>query len=773
MMQMISEHYNGFKGALIGRSGDYLIGWACNLAYPTEFVTIDLIGDGEWLGSVRAQYILELDDVPFEGVGHGFMFTLQSKQWQSIARIEAWVTNSCHRLGVFFTHQEKPRITQVHNNFVTLMGGLHLVGWAWDVLAADVKQKIYVYEAGRLVAEGLADKQVPELVAADCVYTKHGFNVTLPFYMADGSLHELVVVTADGKALYGSPVKVITPSTTLHNWVDALALPQTDLAILQTLVEQFSWFVPTSTDFSFYPDWYKRFTTIKDCACATTSVLVCITGVGDLHKTLDSLLGQTHINWMALVCTNEKRMMDSRIHAIEANQWQKQLQTTISVAVGVVSFVMAGDTLPTDALASLVEVFDDPVVQIVYTDCDQVLDDETLVSPWFKPDWNPDLFLVNTPLHFLFATRPNHLNAANKKYLAQLEAWPWLAVQSVGDHSEAIYHIPRVLYHQRFGAIAPVHLDAQRCCDQVLAPQLMRILSANGEVELVWPDPIEWPSVSLIVPTRDHVDLLKCCIDSLLKTDYPSIEVIVMNNDSADADALAYLEQLKHKNIRVIDHPGCFNFAAINNHAVQQASGSIIGLINNDIEVTHPNWLKVMVRQLLRLNVGAVGAKLLWRNGMVQHGGVVLGLHGLAGHTGNDWYNDDAGYFGYNQMIRSVSAVTAACLVCRREDYNAVDGLDEHAFPVNFNDVDFCLKLRMLGKRIIWTPEAELIHAESASRGEDVTPDRRARMDREKNQLIQKWHHWIIDDPYYNPNLNLDTYSHAGLAMPPRQRISL
>ena len=277
----------------------------------------------------------------------------------------------------------------------------------------------------------------------------------------------------------------------------------------------------------------------------------------------------------------------------------------------------------------------------------------------------------------------------------------------------------------------------------------------------------------MIIPTRDHLELLKCCVESLLNTDYPDLEVIVIDNDSAEPDALAYLGQLKNMNVKVIQHPGAFNFSAINNHAVQYAKGSLIGLINNDIEAIDPGWLKAMVRHLLRPNVGVVGAKLLWSNGMVQHAGVVLGLHGLVGHTGNDWYKDDFGYFGYNQTTHSTSAVTAACLLCKREDYLAVGGLDEKDFPVNFNDVDFCLKLRSLGKRIIWTPEAQLLHAESASRGGDITPDRCGRLAREKNRLMQKWHQWITDDPYYNPNLNLDAYSYAGLAIPPRGRAAI
>ena len=759
-----------FEGELIGRSGHYLIGWARNLAHPDEVVTLDLIGDGQWLGSVRAEFTLSFDDRPEAAVGHGFMFAVNQEQWQATARFEAWITNQDQRLnGVIFSHQEKQTIAQVHNTQVTVSGGLHLEGWAWESLDAKTSQKIIVYEAGQWVTEGIANHYSPELEALGIADVMHGFKVLLPFELADGRAHKLEIVTVDGKALYGSPVTVIVPATSLKDWADALPLPIPDQAFLQAVMERYDWHVPLSTHFSCYREWSDRFANPTKCTVFTTAVLICITGTHDLEKTLASLVKQSHHQWLALVCSEDSLTIDNRIKFIKPSMWHKQLQTAIGSASGIVSFVMAGDTLAADALSALADAFTNLCVQIAYTDCDQVSDETDNTIPWFKPDWDPDLFLAATPLHYLFATRPQHL-AVNHPYLPQLEAWPWLAVQAIGDDAQAIYHIPRVLYHRGKGALAPVHLAAQQLCDPILAPELTRALSTTGEQECLWPDPSDWPTVSLIIPTRDHVDLLKSCIESLLNTDYPAMDIIVIDNDSADEDALIYLDGLKQKNIQILKYPGPFNFSKINNHAVQQAKGRIIGLINNDIEATNPDWLKAMVRQLLRPNVGAVGAKLLWPNGMVQHAGVVLGLHGLAGHTGNDWYKDDAGYFGYNQITRSVSAVTAACLLCYRDDYWAVGGLDENDFPVNFNDVDFCLKLRKMGKRTIWTPEAQLRHAESASRGADRTPDRRGRVVREQNRLMQKWHQWIIDDPYYNPNLNLDTYSYAGLAIPPRLR---
>ncbi len=771
MTQITAVQPSSFDGELIGRSGHYLIGWARNLAHPDEVVTLDLIGDGQWLGSVRAEFTLDFDDRPAAAVGHGFMFAVNQEQWQATARFEAWVTNQDQRLnGVIFSHQEKRALPQVQNTQVYVTGGLQLVGWASNSLDLESNQKIVAYEAGRLVAEGIANQHSEELEAAGYSNTKQGFSLSLPLAMADGNVHKIEVATADGKALNGSPLTIIVPATSLKNWAEALPLSTPDQAFLRAVLERYDWYVPVSADFSCYTHWSDRFAIQTEGTVSTTAVLICITGTHDLDKTLASLIKQSHHHWFALVCSEDTLTLDKRIKGIKPSKWLKQLQTAIGSASGVVSFVMAGDTLAPDALAALAEAFNNPCVQIAYTDCDQVLDDKNNLIPWFKPNWDPDLFLATTPLHYLFATRPEHLGVTNP-YLSQLEAWPWLAVQAVGDDAQAICHIPRVLYHRRKGALVPVHLAAQQRCDPILAPELTRALSATGEQELLWPDPSDWPTVSLIIPTRDHVDLLKSCIESLLKTDYPAMDIIVIDNDTAEEEALAYLAGLKQKNIQVIKYPGPFNFSKINNHAVQQAKGSMIGLINNDIAAIDTDWLKAMVRQLLRPNVGAVGAKLLWPNGMVQHAGVVLGLHGLAGHTGNDWYKDDGGYFGYNQITRSVSAVTAACLLCNRDDYWAVGGLDENDFPVNFNDVDFCLKLRKMGKRIVWTPDAQLLHAESASRGADRTPDRRGRVVREQNRLMQKWHQWIINDPYYNPNLNLDAYSYAGLAIPPRLRI--
>ena len=218
--------------------------------------------------------------------------------------------------------------------------------------------------------------------------------------------------------------------------------------------------------------------------------------------------------------------------------------------------------------------------------------------------------------------------------------------------------------------------------------------------------------------------------------------------------------------------PGPFNYADLNNRAIAQASGEIIGLVNNDIEALHDGWLDEIISQLLRPGVGAVGAKLLWPNGMVQHGGVLLGVGNVAGHFGNRLADTDWGDHGRNQLVQQVSGCTAACLFIRRQDFIDLGGMDANAFPIAFNDVDFCLKIRAAAKSIIWTSYAKLLHAESASRGSEDTSQKIARSKREIFNLREKWAAILFADPAYHSSLSLDPNSHAygGLAIPPRKR---
>jgi GT2 family glycosyltransferase len=350
-----------------------------------------------------------------------------------------------------------------------------------------------------------------------------------------------------------------------------------------------------------------------------------------------------------------------------------------------------------------------------------------------------------------------------------------------------IMHIPRVLYQFR----SPLAAEERAARDAAAAAALARVepdsrllplshpkVAAQGyqaarRVQAALDGAARQQRVSLIIPTRDHAALLERCITTIRQyTNWPQLEIIVIDNGSAEPTTLEYFAALSAGGIRVLAMPGPFNYADLNNRAVAAATGDIIGLINNDIEALHDGWLDEILAQLMRPNVGAVGAKLLWPNGMVQHGGILLGVGNVAGHFCNRLADADWGDHGRNQLAQQVSGVTAACLFLRKSDFEAVGGMDAAAFPVAFNDVDLCLKIRAAGKAIVWTPHAKLLHAESASRGHEDTPQKRARSAREIEQLRQRWGAALLLDPAYHPALNLDPNSHAfgGLALPPRSR---
>jgi len=431
--------------------------------------------------------------------------------------------------------------------------------------------------------------------------------------------------------------------------------------------------------------------------------------------------------------------------------WPRVLDEALG-QTGYVAVLQGGDTWHPRLLDTALHTLQGAGGCASYCDAE----DDSGGPPWFKPDWCPDTFAALPVLEHGFVCRAQPLQEAlaaggSASCAAGVASgWPRLLGAHLLDQGRAnrqnIVHVPYPLHH--CGSGQPASGDAPR--------------------HVEWPEPPEWPSVALIVPTRDQVELLRACLESLRATDYPDLHVCVVDNKSTCQDTLAYLDGLSADGVRVLRYPHRFNFAAICNAAVGHMHHELVALVNNDIRALDPQWLRHMVRQLLRPGVAAVGAKLLWPNGMVQHVGVPLGLHGLAGHTGNQWLGGEAGYHHFNQITRSVSAVTAACLLSRRTDYLAVGGMDADAFPVNFNDVDLCLRLGEQVGRVVVTPDAVLEHAESASRGRDESPERQARQWREHMALYRRWAQVIGNDPYYNPNLGLDRYSHDGLALPPR-----
>nr|WP_256260997.1 glycosyltransferase family 2 protein [Shewanella sp. NIFS-20-20] len=412
-----------------------------------------------------------------------------------------------------------------------------------------------------------------------------------------------------------------------------------------------------------------------------------------------------------------------------------------------------------------------PQAEFFYSDEDKIDEQGNRSEPHFKSAWNRDLFYSHNYITHLAVIKHSLMTKVggfrtgvegSQDYDVFLRA-----IAHLGN--KQIIHVPHVLYHWRAinGSTAlsagektytnkaglkaltdyftPINLAVE-----VTAHQL------NNCYRITWPLPEPLPLVSLIIPTRDGIELLKQCIDSIYqRTDYRNFEIIIVDNQSRCRRTLAYMAELTQQGLaRVVKFDDEFNFSAINNHGVAHAKGSIVGLINNDIEVLNRDWLTEMVRQVSRPDIGCVGAKLFYPDKRIQHAGVVLGIGGVAGHAHKYFGSHHHGYHSRLSLVQNFSAVTAAALLVRKAVYQEVGGL-ETRLKVAFNDVDFCLKVREAGYRNLWTPFAELTHHESVSRGYEDSTEKQQRFQSEIDYMQQKWGEQLLNDPCYNPNLTL------------------
>lgn len=490
----------------------------------------------------------------------------------------------------------------------------------------------------------------------------------------------------------------------------------------------------------------------------------------NIDKLIESILKQTYINWELFIPAKdiqEEKLKnynnkDNRIKInFETNNTNELLK---KVSGDFISLINANDLLTIDALFEIVKVINDNrKIDFIYSDEDKISEDSNeYFEPNFKPDWSPDTFRSCNYIGKLTVFSKKLLDKVgylNNKYKQDKEYDMYLRLT---EQANEIYHISKVLYHNRMNETEE-KLLVKDYGKEVLKEHLKRIGLEGDVSDGLIPKTYKInykikgnPKVSIIIPNKDEVNTLKTCINSILnKTTYNNYEIVVVENNSVSKEIFNYYEEIKKiDNIKVVTWKKGFNYSAINNFGFKETNGEYIILLNNDIEVISENWIEEMLMYAQRDDIGIVGAKLYYPDNTVQHAGVILGIGGVAGHSHVNFERNDDGFAGRLKIVQNLSAVTAACLMIRRNVYEEVNGLNEN-LAVAFNDIDFCLKVRKQGYLIVFSPYVEMYHYESKSRGKDDTKEKSARFESEIKTFHNTWGLWIRD-PYYNDNLTLD-----------------
>jgi GT2 family glycosyltransferase len=564
-----------------------------------------------------------------------------------------------------------------------------------------------------------------------------------------------------------------------------------------------------------YQEWVDRFDTIDDSqrrqilsaiAQMETPPLISVllpsynTPLPMLRAAVESVLQQLYPHWE--LCIADDASTDPELRSyLERLPDDARIKTKfreqnghISAATNSALELATGDWIVTldhdDALACdalfacASAIVSDARIRMIYSDEDKLNGKGRRVRPYFKPGFNRELLRGNN-------------------YICHLACYRRLEVLEIGgfrqgfegaqDHDLAlryterldrdeICHLPKVLYHWRehSGSTAlgmgvkgyALSAGVKALEEHLSRSGLSARVTANtrGYYEVRYALPADPPSVTIIIPTRDSLELLSQCVDSIrTRTDYPSYKILVIDNGSTCPDTLAWLSgQSAADDLTVLRDDGPFNYAALNNRGVEEAASEYVLLLNNDTEVISSGWLADMVATAHQPGVGAVGAKLLYDDGSVQHCGVIVGIGGSAGHAFKGHSRAGLGYY-FRAAVRSeFSAVTGACLLVSRELYRSSGGLDAQRLKIAFNDIDFCLRLHSSGLRNVVCPDALLYHYESKSRGYEDTPEKAARFAAERACLRQRWPEFVQDDPAYNPNLTRDDehFSHERRFVP-------
>lgn len=521
----------------------------------------------------------------------------------------------------------------------------------------------------------------------------------------------------------------------------------------------------------------------------------------NLRLMLETVINQAYTNWELCIaedCSDsaevkeilkEYESKDKRIKVKfreENGNISAASNTALKLANGeFVALVDHDDVLPLHALYAVVKYINiyDNKVDLLYSDEDKIDGGNRRYNPYFKTDWNPQLFIQQNFIAHLGVYRKEIIDKIGGFRIGFEGSQDYdLALRFIKEIDEQrIVHIPYVLYHWRIfegnSTFSTDHHDisdnsAYRALQEYFGDSRISINlceSLRGCWKIVDKRIESKPLVSIIIPTKDRVEILRNCVEGLLEnTEYPNFEIIIIDNNSQYEATHNYYRTIENNsNLKIIYNHESFNYSRLNNLAVQESNGSLLLFLNNDIAIIEKEWLDVMVTLIQKENVGIVGNKLLYSNEHIQHAGVTLGIYEVAAHSFRHLQKDDVGYFGFPVLERNVSAVTGACLLTKREVFEKVEGFDEENLRVSYNDVDYCLKVRKLGMQILYTPYSKLYHLESISRGDDNTSEKKQKNYEERHFMIEKYGKDLMQDLYYSPNLSVENED-CSLAFPPR-----
>jgi len=779
------------RGQVDGILSNALCGWVLDEADLSRPITVEFHIGGSAVGAVIADRLRGDLNGSEEDRRHGFEWPLPhaAPGADPIAQVRVFVANSDFELpGSPFAVDLS--VTMIARGQIDVVDGLVVRGWAFDPATPTSRLSVVFQEDERTVAKFEANMYRGDLETAGIGDAHCAFEARLPIALADGHAHVLDVVLAEsGQPLDGSPIRIAAAPTGVRALFSAIrgssatdAARSAALDGLERVLALSERRLPNSVSFADYPAWRALFGKLNaGQLAADIEFLVVVEAKGDLvlaQRTLASLHGAGPARANVILLVNpeiwnaadaqQRSSLTGRVNVTVLSAITTRPADVLTRARGdtFVLWLEAGTRLSPFALAALAGQINQDV-DLIYSDWEGVEDGQPM--PALGPDWNYHYFLGIDYLGPVVAWRANGIAAAPE------DDWQDLKLKAVElARPGSIKHYPRILGVSE----RSLHRGLPRA---VLERHLSRIgrgakLRAHPRSPEAWS--VLWQArardvVSIIIPTRDRVDLLKPCIESLLaRTDYAALEIIVVDNGSRDPKTMRYLAALKKRSgVRVLRDDRAFNYSALNNLAVASAKGSILGFLNDDILLppeVDPRWLKRIVDRLHGPAVEAVGIKLTYPSGLVQHSGVVVGVNGIAENAFKDLRGGEVGYGARAAVANEFSAATAAALFVSRAAFEAVGGFDPDHLPVAFNDVDLCLKMRTHGARIVVDPEITFIHFESASRGKTLSKDQVGRNAREANTMISRWGPVIDNDPHYNPSLNLDLLPFMGLAFPVR-----